>query len=1016
MMALIDRLFASDKIRYLFAGGCTTLVNLISFFLLRSFTQLGRNICNVIAIALAIAFAYAINKLFVFRSKTSNWYEALSEMVSFVGARIIAMGVEVLGFAVLCDSFRINELFAKLIVQFVVLVVNYIFSNLFVFNRQRRSLSDKLRDNYCYYISFIVVLIFMTAICVAQEIIPFGTNSLTIVDSVHQYLPFMAEQKYKLVNEGSLFYTWNIAMGSNFVSLSAYYLNSPFNYLLLLFNKNNLILGINIIIVLKVCLSALSMAYYLSNKGRKKSGDIYIIALSVAYALSNYVIGYCWNMMWMDCILMLPLLMLGFVQLMRDKNPRLYTLALFYCLYCNYYIGFMICVFLVLWFFVYSHPGIKAFFMDGIRFAIFSLLGGGMAMFTLIPAYFGIMSTASGNMVLPKWEWYGSIIDILKQQMFLTKTITNQTFDGGANLYCGMLAVFTFFLYITGCGDKPFEKIRKVLVIALLLASCNNKLLNYIWHGFHDQYGIPNRFTFLIVFLLLDIAFDVLGDIRNIKPFNIVFGGILASLYIGLCGSKAAVGNTILICSLIMLVIYVVWCGFRARGTVKKFVFSFVLTLICCVELIVNGTFGFLENGIAKIPDKYDTTPQIAAANEEIKTMAQKENAGFYRAELMDSTVLDEATWHQLPSVGTFCSTVLGDMVSAMGKLGFYTGANEFLYMGYTPFTNSIFNVRYLLYRDGNYNNYDYNYVKTVDGIGIYENPYPLSLGFCVNDDIIDWNLKLYKYENAQNNLATIMTGEGDIFKNVKNPLMVETDDGKLFVTGSRIKFTPDKGGGASFTASFYAEAEGDYYLNCRGSYLTKLRFCVNGEELTYDRYQGQMFHLGSLNAGDYVNIEFEYRSVEEGKEYTVNITSSLFDREAYEGVYEKLRENMLSIEQYGDGYVKGKVYAPDNQVLFTSIPYDEGWTVRVDGNITEYKKVCDAFIAIPLEEGTHTIEMSYMPKGLMPGMGISIMSFLIFGVCIMLGKKKKNSVDMEENTHTEQENSNNDIDRKVNI
>ena len=989
MTALINKLLANDKIRYVIAGGCTTLVNLIAFFLLRNFTQLGRNTCNVIAIILAIAFAYVINKFFVFRSKTANWYEGISEMVTFVGARIVSMAVEVLGFAILCDSFRMYELAAKLVVQFVVLVVNYLFSNLLVFNKKRLSFAEKLKDNYCYYISFVIVLIFMTAICVVQEIIPFGTNSLTIVDSVHQYLPFMAEQKYKLTNEGSLFYTWNIAMGSNFVSLSAYYLNSPFNYLLLLFDKSNLIWGINIIIVLKICLCALTMAYYLSNKGGKKKRDIYIIALSVSYALSNYVVGYSWNMMWMDCLIALPLLMLGFERLMRDRDPKLYTIALFYCLYCNYYIGFMICVFMVLWFFVYSHPGIKAFFMDGVRFALYSLLGGGMAMFTLLPAYFGIMSTASGKMALPPWEWYGSIIDILKQQMFLTKTITNQTYDGGANLYCGMLAVFTFFVYITEFKDRPFEKIRKLLVLVFLMISCNNKLLNYLWHGFHDQYGIPNRFTFLFIFLLLDIAYDVLSDIKNIKPANVFAGGILTTAYIGICWKQSDISDIVVICSLIMVIIYVVWCGLRSNGTIKKFVFSLVLTLVCCVELIVNGTFGFLENGISKIPGKYDTTGEIAVANEEIKTMAREDNAGFYRAELMDSTVLDEVTWHQLPSIGTFCSTVLGDMVAAMGKLGFYTGANEFLYMGYTPFTNSIFNVRYLLYREGDFNNYDYNYGKTIDGVGIYENPYPLSLGFVVNDDILDWNLKLYRYDIAQNNLAAIMTGQGDMFKNVKYPLMVDSDDGRLYVTGTRVSFSPDKDGKVSFSASFFAERAGDYYLNCRGSYLKKLTFYVNGEMLTADRYQGQMFHLGNLDNGDYITIEFEYSQAEADKEYNVSITTSLFNRDAYETVYDRLKENMLSVEKYEDGYIKGTVYIPQNKVLFTSVPYDEGWKIEVDGKNAEYVKVCDAFIAVPLEQGKHSIEMTYMPKGLMPGIGISIISIVFFAVLVFIKKKK---------------------------
>lgn len=1010
MSVVINKLLANDKIRYVLAGGCTTFVNLITFFILRSFTSVDRNLCNVIAISMAITFAYFANKYFVFRSKTNGLFKTVSEAASFVGARLVSMGVEILGFAILCDSFRISEIFSKLIVQVVVFVLNYVFSNVFVFNRERRSFTEYIKSEYCYYISFFIVAVFMIAVCVSEGIVPFGNNSLTIVDSVHQYLPFLSELRDKLLNEGSLFYTWNIAMGSNFVSLSAYYLNSPFNYLLLLFDKEHLILGINFILVLKVCLSSTTMAYYLARKDGNKRKDAYIIAIAVSYALSNYVVGYCWNLMWMDCILMFPLLMLGFERLMRDKDPKLYTLALFYCLYCNYYIGFMICIFLVIWFFVHSHGGIKKFFMDGIRFAAFSLIGGGLAMFSLIPAYFGIMATAAGDMKLPKWKWYGDIFDILKQHLFLTETITNQTFDGGANLYCGVFAIFAFFLYIFHINKKSFEKVKKILVLILLLASCNNELLNYIWHGFHNQYGIPNRFTFLYVFILLDIGYEVLCEIKNTRTYEVAFATVWSCVFIILCRVQI---NTVsiyaVICSVILASIYGVWIMLRTKKKMNKKIFTWVFTFVCCIEIIVNATFGFLENGYATLDGKYDTTQAIAEAYDEIKNMAAEDCAGFYRVELMDSTVLDEVTWHNLPSVGTFCSTVLGDMVTTMGRLGFYTGANEFLYMGYTPFTNSIFNVRYLLEREGDYNNYDYNYIGDVEGIGIYENPYPLSIGFCVNEKVLNWDRDTWRYENAQENLSFSMVGYSNFFDTVKPDLIVESNEGKLLLTQNKAEFTPYASGSAGFTTSFYVDEPGDYYLNARGSGLTKIRFYVNGEELTYDRYQSQIFHMGNLEKNDYVTVEYYYSSVEKDKQYNVTLTASIFDETEYQIVYNLLDDNMLEVSESADGYIRGEVDALSGQVLFTSIPYDEGWSIKVDGQEIKYKKVCDSFIAVPLEEGHHTVEMVYMPKGLMTGILISVISCLLFTCAVMAGNRKKHMAATEEN-------SNNDIDREVNI
>ena len=105
-------------------------------------------------------------------------------------------------------------------------------------------------------------------------------------------------------------------------------------------------------------------------------------------------------------------------------------------------------------------------------------------------------------------------------------------------------------------------------------------------------------------------------------------------------------------------------------------------------EVSVNAVYGFLQNGYADLTGYYSTSPDVTEAYEAVEALAEESDAGFYRAELMDSTVLDEATWHNMPSVGTFCSTVLGEVVTTMGRIGFYTGANEFLYMGSTPFRN----------------------------------------------------------------------------------------------------------------------------------------------------------------------------------------------------------------------------------------------------------------------------------------------------------------------------------------
>lgn len=992
MVGFIRKLLHNDKIRYLIAGGCTTAVNFAVFFGLRTFTTVNRNTCNVIAISMAIAFAYFANKFFVFRSKSEGISQAIGEAVSFVGARIIALAVEVLGFAVLCDSFRINELVSKLAVQIAVLVINYLFSKLFVFRRERRGLAESIKDNYCIYAAFSVAFLVILAVCIAEKIKPFGPNALTLVDSMHQYLPFFAEYRNKLLHEGSLFYTWNIALGSNFMSLSAYYLSSPFNYLFLLFDKENIVVAVTIIIMLKVSLSAASMAYFLSYKGKKKSRNPIIIGVAVGYALSNYVVGYNWNVMWLDCIMIFPLIILGFQRLMEEKNPKLYTLSLFYCLYCNYYIGFIICIFLVLWFFVYNHRHVKKFFLDGIRFALYSLLAGGMSAFLLIPAYMGIMQTASAKAELPKWEWYGNIFNMFRQQLFLTEPITNQTFDGNVNLYCGMFAVFALFLYIFHGKIKLHEKIGRLLLLAVLMVSFNATTPNFIWHGMHDQYGIPNRFSFLFIFVILLIAYDVFCRVDNMQIGYIIAGALLACVFVVFCRLEAAGGipNRVLICSCALLVCYAVICSLRRGKVLKKKVFPFVFACVCVAELVVGAAYGFGQNGFADYEGNYRTSPQVTRAYEEVKALAGE--GDFYRAELMDSKVLDEVTWYSIPSVGTFCSTVIGDVVSTMGRLGFYTGANEFLYMGATPFTNSLFNVRYLLEREGDLNNYAYNYVESVDGVGIYENPYPLSLAFCVSRQVKDWNRDAYLPLDGQNSLSYAMTGGVPFFTPLYPELMVASDTCRVRVDGRKIVYTPNQAGDASLMVSFLAERQGDYYLNCRGNGINKLHIYVNGEDIGYDRYQIQIFHLGELEVGDYVSIEYCYKNIK-ASEANASLYMATFDERAYQSVYEQLREGMLQIEEFDDGYVRGTVDVREGQTLFTSIPYDEGWRLTVDNQEAEYYKVCGAFIGIDLDAGGHLIELQYVPRGLELGIIVTIFSCVLFLLAI-LHKKSHNEID----------------------
>lgn len=130
---MLINLFYNRVIRYIFFGGLTTLVNVFSFFVLRRFIHIELNTANVISITLAIIFAYLVNSKYVFESGKTK-LQKFKEFIKFFGARISTMIIEVAGVYILSELLNLNDMFSKIIIQFIVLVLNYIFSKFFVFN------------------------------------------------------------------------------------------------------------------------------------------------------------------------------------------------------------------------------------------------------------------------------------------------------------------------------------------------------------------------------------------------------------------------------------------------------------------------------------------------------------------------------------------------------------------------------------------------------------------------------------------------------------------------------------------------------------------------------------------------------------------------------------------------------------------------------------------------------------------------------------------------------------------
>lgn len=122
-----------EVIDYTIFGGLTTLVNIVAFYFFDTVLGWPYLIANAIAIILSILFAYVTNKLFVFKSDTADFRETALEFFRFIGFRLLSGVADMLAMWVLVDLVTMDTNIAKFLTQFIVVVLNYIFSKFFIF-------------------------------------------------------------------------------------------------------------------------------------------------------------------------------------------------------------------------------------------------------------------------------------------------------------------------------------------------------------------------------------------------------------------------------------------------------------------------------------------------------------------------------------------------------------------------------------------------------------------------------------------------------------------------------------------------------------------------------------------------------------------------------------------------------------------------------------------------------------------------------------------------------------------
>ncbi len=794
-------------------------------------------------------------------------------------------------------------------------------------------------------------------ICAASGVYPFGENCILHVDMYHQYCPFFMQFHEKLTEGGSLLYTWSLGLGSDFLAHYAYYLASPLNWLIVLFPKMYVIEFMTLTIWIKIGLSGLFFFWFLRERfflkdakvGYSKDTVIPALVFATAYAFSGFVAAYYWDIMWMDCVALAPLVVVGLERLVKQQKPALYYISLSIAILSNFYMAYILCVFLVLYFALLFLEQKEGKIRATIRFAWFSLLAGGTGAILMIPEALVLGNSASADSGWPeKAEWYFGWIEELSRLCVIADPYTSN--KHWPNLYCGVFVMVLLVLYVLNRQITMSQKIPRLFIVVFFLASFANNYLDCFWHGFRFPNSLPGRQSFLFAFIMLMLGFETYCKRKGNYISHMLVAMAVWIVVLAVSAQKTPEDITEPL-AFWMTGIFVIAYGLcfiihrigskQMKQMMKGFAFGLALG-----EIILNmGATGFyILNRTAYLSKHEDYEVLLEMAEADAVSDAPEGGTTFYRVEDTERKTKNDDSLYGYPS-GTIFSSVLNiDASHFYQRVYMEGGKNYYCYNGATPIVSSMLSVKYMLSDNAEGENALRSIIGSSNGYYLYENKYCLPLGFMMDEvSIENWDMEQGKKISQINDLAYVL--------GAYEPMLAYKDVGMVVSPGETKIIIPEDG-------IYYG-----YYDKCTSD---NLNVTINDGAVTRfgKTTHHYLFEFGECKAGDEIKIT-------NAKNENITFYVYKLNLDVVDQAYQTLSQQTMVTETFTDTYVKGTIDVTKTGRLVLAITDESGWTLFVDGVETPMQDFKETFISVHLEEGQHTIELKYMSPGL--GIGAAV-------------------------------------------
>lgn len=821
-------------------------------------------------------------------------------------------------------------------------------------------LYQKIADNRVYLLAFAIPFLLMFSILLATDCAPFGKNTIFDEDGTAIELPHYMDYYYNQ-QEGNQYLNMNSNFGINIypqvLCMAAY------SWLRLLPSAASLPLALQTIVILLISFCGVSMVYYMTHRVSARAADkrdIRLLVPALIYSLNAFMLISHTYINWFYSLAVFPLLILAWEYMIYKKKTLPYIVLLAFSILNYVLMGFYICVFLVILFFLIPFRNVRDFFHKGIRFAICSLLAAAnsfLAIFIVRHSY-NSLSYAETDSALPVPGLHGSFLHQWKSFMPCTPAQAISTHDGDIYLYCGVLTLILALAYFLSKHIRISEKIRMLVPIVFLGISMNEQVLSYFWNAMHYQSKVPNRYNFLLMFLIAITAYEGLKQISKITVRKYLFMAALTIAFFALC-QFAGDGNTMpAFCLGLGFVLAYALLHFRYRAHRRTFRCRPILLSLFVLEIAINTIFTGVNWGYLSLGFRGDFVEQSKLFNE---TLA--EDGQYYRCIYPAYWTSNMGALANTDSPAAFSPYLSRYSHRTASAYGYDSGGNiTRVNSANEPYGNAMSCIKYLFVHPlTQYSLSDdlkqYRYLGYYNGYYIYENPYPLSLGIYTPEQ----TLRKPKEEMEEINAFRFYIHHAGIYLDTRSTLLegqvlTHSDDPQA---ENSYYFTDQEGKQLSFeefSKIFAREREED-----DNSLIMHINVTAPRDGYAYIA-ENDAIGLGAVKAGESYSLHI--RCPKSFNNLPKSITLLVANQEAFEQFYAEVSKNQLEDISIQNDTITGTTDYEQDGYTMLSLAYDPSWHAYIDGKEVDIENPYDAMMFVKTPAGKHKLELKLIPYG----------------------------------------------------